>query len=99
MYALHNDVLSIIPSVKKDLDGKLTHLVSAHVEGSVNVVTLLLTGRATPYLHNGVMYVGDEDHYVSDLSSYLTHSLYSCNRYSQNKFETVINLETLPQFK
>lgn len=33
-------------------------------EGSLNIVTLLLTGRATPYLHNGVVYVGDEDHYV-----------------------------------
>lgn len=33
-------------------------------EGSLNIVTLLLTGRATPYLHNGVIYVGDEDHYV-----------------------------------
>lgn len=30
----------------------------------MNVVTLLLTGRATPYLHNGVVYVGDEDHYA-----------------------------------
>lgn len=34
-------------------------------EGSLNIVTLMLTGRATPYLHNGVVYVGDEDHYVS----------------------------------
>lgn len=33
-------------------------------EGSLNIVTLLLTGRATPYLHNGVIYVGDEDHYA-----------------------------------
>ncbi|PZC73609.1 hypothetical protein B5X24_HaOG209054 [Helicoverpa armigera] len=30
-------------NIKKDLDGKITHLVSAHVEGSINVVTLLLT--------------------------------------------------------
>ncbi|KAL4706097.1 hypothetical protein ACJJTC_017877 [Scirpophaga incertulas] len=51
-------------NVKKDLDGKLSYLVSAQVEGSLNVVTLLLTGRATPYLHNGVLYVGDEDHYA-----------------------------------
>ncbi|XP_031769945.1 inactive ubiquitin carboxyl-terminal hydrolase MINDY-4B isoform X2 [Galleria mellonella] len=51
-------------NVKKDLDGKLPYLVSAHVEGSLNIVTLLLTGRATPYLHNGVLYVGDEDHYA-----------------------------------
>ncbi|KAL1140579.1 hypothetical protein AAG570_000509 [Ranatra chinensis] len=28
------------------------------------IVTLLLTGRATPHLHNGVIYVGDEDHYA-----------------------------------
>lgn len=33
-------------------------------EGSLNIVTLLLTGRATPYLHNGVVYVGDEHHYA-----------------------------------
>ena len=33
-------------------------------EGSLNIVTLLLSGRATPYLHNGVVYVGDEDHYA-----------------------------------
>ncbi|CAG9108374.1 unnamed protein product [Plutella xylostella] len=51
-------------NIKKDLDGKLNYLLSANVEGSLNVVTLLLTGRATPYLHNGVVYVGDEDHYV-----------------------------------
>lgn len=54
------------------MDGKLTHLVSAHVEGSINVATLVLTGRATPYLHNGVMYVGDEDHYVSQICTTFT---------------------------
>lgn len=52
----------------KDLDGKLNYLVSTQVEGSINVTMLILTGRATPYLHNGVMYVGDEDHYVSKRS-------------------------------
>ncbi|CAD0195173.1 unnamed protein product [Chrysodeixis includens] len=61
-------------NIKKDLDGKLTHLVSAHVEGSINVVTLLLTGRATPYLHNGVMYVGDEDHYAMPQFGILSRS-------------------------
>lgn len=50
--------------IRSDLDGKLNHLVSPQVEGSLNVVTLLLAGRATPYLHNGVLYVGDEDHYA-----------------------------------
>lgn len=38
-----------------------------HEEGSLNIVTLLLAGRATPYLHNGVVYVGDEDHYVIEI--------------------------------
>lgn len=43
---------------------KGAHLMGPHEEGSLNIVTLLLTGRATPYLHNGVIYVGDEDHYA-----------------------------------
>lgn len=51
--------------VQTDLDApKGAHLMGLHEEGSLNIVTLLLTGRATPYLHNGVIYVGDEDHYV-----------------------------------
>lgn len=44
---------------------KGAHLMGPHEEGSLNIVMLLLSGRATPYLHNGVIYVGDEDHYVS----------------------------------
>lgn len=49
-----------------DLDApKGAHLMGPHEEGSLNIVMLLLSGRATPYLHNGVVYVGDEDHYVS----------------------------------
>ncbi|XP_073948945.1 inactive ubiquitin carboxyl-terminal hydrolase MINDY-4B isoform X3 [Choristoneura fumiferana] len=61
-------------NIKKDLDGKLTYLVSSHVEGSLNVVTLLLTGRATPYLHNGVVYIGDEDHYAMPQFGVLSRS-------------------------
>ncbi|XP_053601653.1 inactive ubiquitin carboxyl-terminal hydrolase MINDY-4B isoform X5 [Plodia interpunctella] len=61
-------------NIKKDLDGKLTNLVSSHVEGSINIVTLLLTGRATPYLHNGVLYVGDEDHYAMPQFGILSRS-------------------------
>ncbi|XP_049887815.1 inactive ubiquitin carboxyl-terminal hydrolase MINDY-4B isoform X3 [Pectinophora gossypiella] len=61
-------------NVKKDLDGKLTYLVSSHVEGSLNIVTLILTGRATPYLHNGVVYVGDEDHYAMPQFGVLSRS-------------------------
>ncbi|XP_063224611.1 inactive ubiquitin carboxyl-terminal hydrolase MINDY-4B [Bacillus rossius redtenbacheri] len=50
--------------VKLDLGSDKAFLVTAAEEGSQCVVTLLLTGRATPYLHNGVVYVGDEDHYA-----------------------------------
>lgn len=51
--------------VLTDLDApKGAHLMGHNEEGSLNIVTLLLTGRSTPYLHNGVIYVGDEDHYV-----------------------------------
>lgn len=32
------------------------------------IVTLLLTGRATPYIHNGVINVGDENSYVSKMT-------------------------------
>ncbi|KPI99133.1 Protein FAM188B [Papilio xuthus] len=52
------------PNIKKDLDGKLNYLLSAQPEGSLNLTMLVITGRATPYLHNGVVYVGDEDNYA-----------------------------------
>ncbi|CAK1600365.1 unnamed protein product [Parnassius mnemosyne] len=61
-------------NILKDLDGKLNYLVSTQVEGSINVTMLLLTGRATPYLHNGVMYVGDEDHYAMPQYGVLSRS-------------------------
>jgi hypothetical protein len=47
------------------VDDEKAFLVTGTEEGSHYIVTLLLTARATPYLHNGLMYVGDEDHYVS----------------------------------
>lgn len=40
------------------------HLVMTTEEGSLCIVMLLLTGRASPFLHNGVIYVGDEENYV-----------------------------------
>lgn len=51
--------------VKCDLVDEKQHLVMTTEEGSQCIVMLLLTGRASPFLHNGVVYVGDEDHYVS----------------------------------
>ncbi|XP_055606143.1 inactive ubiquitin carboxyl-terminal hydrolase MINDY-4B [Uranotaenia lowii] len=54
-----------LDNMRNDLDApKGAHLIGPHEEGSLNIVTLMLTGRATPYLHNGVVYVGDEDHYA-----------------------------------
>lgn len=42
-------------NVRTDLDAtKGAHLMGNYEEGSLNIVTLLLSGRATPYLHNGV---------------------------------------------
>lgn len=42
-------------NVRTDLDStKGAHLMGNYEEGSLNIVTLLLSGRATPYLHNGV---------------------------------------------
>lgn len=41
------------------------YLISSAEEGSICIVTLILTGRATPNLHNGIINIGDEQHYVS----------------------------------
>ncbi|XP_014240355.1 inactive ubiquitin carboxyl-terminal hydrolase MINDY-4B isoform X2 [Cimex lectularius] len=51
--------------VLKDMDNLKSQLIGPEEEGSICLVTLILTGRATPYLHNGVVYVGDEDHYAT----------------------------------
>ncbi|KAK6644532.1 hypothetical protein RUM43_000799 [Polyplax serrata] len=53
-----------VVKIKADLENDKTYLVACEEEGSGCIITLLLTGRATPYLHNGVIYVGDEDHYA-----------------------------------
>ncbi|KAJ9583709.1 hypothetical protein L9F63_021945 [Diploptera punctata] len=63
-----------IPRVKADLDIEKGQLVTSVEEGSHCIVTLMLTGRATPYLHNGVVYVGDEDHYAMPQFGILTRS-------------------------
>ncbi|XP_075163652.1 inactive ubiquitin carboxyl-terminal hydrolase MINDY-4B [Haematobia irritans] len=52
--------------VRSDLDSTKTVplTMSNNEEGSLMIVTLLLTGRATPYIHNGVVNVGDESSYA-----------------------------------
>lgn len=54
--------------LRNDLDANTKAVpltMTNNEEGSLMIVTLLLTGRATPYLHNGVVNVGDESTYVS----------------------------------
>lgn len=48
-----------------DLMDEKVYLISSAEEGSICIVTLMLTGRATPNLHNGIVNIGDEQHYVS----------------------------------
>lgn len=50
-----------------DLMDEKVYLISSAEEGSICIVTLLLTGRATPNLHNGIVNIGDEQHYVSSM--------------------------------
>ncbi|CAD7081547.1 unnamed protein product [Hermetia illucens] len=64
-----------LAKVRTDLDGsKGSYLVGPLEEGSLNIVTLLLTGRATPYLHNGVVYAGDEQNYAAPQYGVLNRS-------------------------
>lgn len=51
--------------IASDLMDEKAYLISGAEEGSICIVTLMLTGRATPNLHNGIVNVGDEQHYVS----------------------------------
>ncbi|XP_039966333.1 inactive ubiquitin carboxyl-terminal hydrolase MINDY-4B isoform X2 [Bactrocera tryoni] len=53
--------------IRNDLDSNSKAVpltMTNNEEGSLMIVTLLLTGRATPYLHNGVVNVGDENTYA-----------------------------------
>ncbi|XP_076656094.1 inactive ubiquitin carboxyl-terminal hydrolase MINDY-4B isoform X2 [Halictus rubicundus] len=63
---LYSAVLSRgLSKVRADLeDPKGSILSGCPEEGPVSVVILLLTGRASPHLHNGVMHAGDENTYA-----------------------------------
>uniref|UniRef100_A0A1B0A2I0 Ubiquitin carboxyl-terminal hydrolase MINDY n=1 Tax=Glossina pallidipes TaxID=7398 RepID=A0A1B0A2I0_GLOPL len=52
--------------VRSDLDStkQIPLTMTNNEEGSLMIITLLLTGRATPYIHNGVINVGDENSYA-----------------------------------
>lgn len=49
-----------------------SHLVNFKGSISNSVLCLLMTGRATQFLHNGVQYRGDEDHAVITKLNLLT---------------------------
>ncbi|XP_050539580.1 inactive ubiquitin carboxyl-terminal hydrolase MINDY-4B isoform X2 [Daktulosphaira vitifoliae] len=53
-----------LSKIMSDLMDEKTYLISNAEEGSICIVTLLLTGRATPNLHNGIINIGDENHYA-----------------------------------
>ncbi|XP_076222328.1 inactive ubiquitin carboxyl-terminal hydrolase MINDY-4B isoform X2 [Nomia melanderi] len=54
-----------LSKVRADLeDQKASILSGCPEEGPISAVILLLTGRASPHLHNGVMHVGDENTYA-----------------------------------
>ncbi|XP_055904614.1 inactive ubiquitin carboxyl-terminal hydrolase MINDY-4B [Eupeodes corollae] len=69
MLFLYSAVLTrTIEKTRSDMDIKgpgTVSLVGNKEEGSLNIVTLLLTGRATPYIHNGVIHAGDENSYAA----------------------------------
>ncbi|XP_013779795.1 inactive ubiquitin carboxyl-terminal hydrolase MINDY-4B-like [Limulus polyphemus] len=50
-----------IDRVQEDLNGEYTELLTPVCEATQALITFLLAGRATPYLHNGVMHTLDED--------------------------------------
>ncbi|KAH0946994.1 hypothetical protein HN011_007128 [Eciton burchellii] len=63
---LYSAVLSRgLSKVQNDLeDPKASILGGCSEEGPISIVVFILTGRASPHLHNGVLHVGDEDTYA-----------------------------------
>ena len=54
--------------VRNDLeDPRASILGGCPEEGPISLVVLAITGRASPHLHNGVIHVGDENTYVSNV--------------------------------
>lgn len=52
--------------IRNDLeDPKASILGGCSEEGPISIIVFVLTGRASPHLHNGVLHVGDENTYVS----------------------------------
>uniref|UniRef100_A0A8D9AMJ4 Ubiquitin carboxyl-terminal hydrolase MINDY n=2 Tax=Cacopsylla melanoneura TaxID=428564 RepID=A0A8D9AMJ4_9HEMI len=67
-----------------------THLVcGVPDEGSLCIVMLLLSGRATCHLHNGIVYVGDEEHYAIPQYGVLTRNEIGFLIYEESRDEKV----------
>ncbi|XP_024879613.1 inactive ubiquitin carboxyl-terminal hydrolase MINDY-4B isoform X1 [Temnothorax curvispinosus] len=66
MLLLYSAVLSRgLSKVRNDLeDLKASILGGCSEEGPISVIVFVLTGRASPHLHNGVLHVGDENTYA-----------------------------------
>ncbi|XP_022240367.1 inactive ubiquitin carboxyl-terminal hydrolase MINDY-4B-like [Limulus polyphemus] len=52
--------------VQEDLNGEYTELLTPVCEATQAIITLLLTGKATPYLHNGVIRTLDEENTIKE---------------------------------
>ncbi|XP_076349458.1 inactive ubiquitin carboxyl-terminal hydrolase MINDY-4B-like [Tachypleus tridentatus] len=67
MLLLYSVILSRgITRVQEDLNGEYTELLTPVYEATQAIVTLVLTGKATPYLHNGVIRSLDEENTVKE---------------------------------
>ncbi|KYQ57714.1 Protocadherin Fat 4 [Trachymyrmex zeteki] len=62
---LYSAVLSRgLSKIRNDLeDPKASILGGCSEEGPISIIIFVLTGRASPHLHNGVLHVGDENTY------------------------------------
>ncbi|KYN28881.1 hypothetical protein ALC57_01845 [Trachymyrmex cornetzi] len=63
---LYSAVLSRgLSKIRNDLeDPKASILGGCSEEGPISIIIFVLTGRASPHLHNGVLHVGDENTYA-----------------------------------
>ncbi|XP_076323713.1 inactive ubiquitin carboxyl-terminal hydrolase MINDY-4B-like [Tachypleus tridentatus] len=67
MLLLYSVILSRgIARVQEDLNEEYSELLTPGCEASQSLVTLFLTGRATPYLHNGVVNTLNENNEVKE---------------------------------
>lgn len=73
-----------ISRIISDFSDDKFHLVTTAEEGTHCIVLLLLIGRATPFLHNGIVYVGDEEHYANPHFGILSRSEIGFLMYEEN---------------